>query len=508
MQLLTKRTDTNAMKVEWLTVFLASCLISISCFCGQQRLCADNSNAQSVSHVGAAEPTRAEWEDSGLDLAQWADAVGDKKLASFIRNWPLPDEVTQVDAQIIACIDKNTDSPDWLKDSSAPLWSAFMLLRQQRAHHFFERAKTEIEKQRNLSTRHHFKSSNEAIRLLVRVVREAPDHTFGRRALGYVRHEDQWVWPNAARQLRQQKEYSRKNGWTRNGKSTIASSSPSKLLLPKIVSPQATNTTKLFVSDHWNIQSTAGTVQTGDLAERLELTRFIWRQVFGGFVMTPAELNSRINGQARPRPTGSFKAILLAHREQYINSLRSLEPNVEKSLGMYWTPTQTAWFFDNQDSDRQTVKHEATHQLFAECWPTNPVAGSHHGIWAMEAAACYMESIVKTEFGFIVGGRDRGRVPAAKERLLDDSFFLPLRKLSKLSRIAMQNDPDLPKIYSQLSGLADFFMNGERGRYRDAFVEYLVQLYRGTAEYETLWKLCEKSPEELDDAYKRHLSSQ
>ncbi|MBT6644024.1 MAG: hypothetical protein HOB45_12880, partial [Planctomycetaceae bacterium] len=99
------------MKVEWLTVFLASCLISISCFCGQQRLCADNSNAQSVSHVGAAEPTRAEWEDSGLDLAQWADAVGDKKLASFIRNWPLPDEVTQVDAQIIACIDKNTDSP-------------------------------------------------------------------------------------------------------------------------------------------------------------------------------------------------------------------------------------------------------------------------------------------------------------------------------------------------------------------------------------------------------------
>jgi hypothetical protein len=154
------------------------------------------------------------------------------------------------------------------------------------------------------------------------------------------------------------------------------------------------------------------------------------------------------------------------------------------------------------------VEHEATHQLFAECWPTNPVAGSHHGIWAMEAAACYMESIVKTEFGFIVGGRDRGRVPAAKERLLDDSFFLPLRKLSKLSRIAMQNDPDLPKIYSQLSGLADFFMNGERGRYRDAFVEYLVQLYRGTAEYETLWKLCEKSPEELDDAYKRHLSSQ
>ena len=508
MQLLTKRTDTNAMKVEWLTVFLASCLISISCFCGQQRLCADNSNAQSVSHVGAAEPTRAEWEDSGLDLAQWADAVGDKKLASFIRNWPLPDEVTQVDAQIIACIDKNTDSPDWLKDSSAPLWSAFMLLRQQRAHHFFERAKTEIEKQRNLSTRHHFKSSNEAIRLLVRVVREDPDHKLGRRALGYVRDDDQWVWPNAARQRAQRKEYSSEKGWTRNGKSTMLRSSQSPSLLPNTLSPQSTNATELFVSDHWSIESTAGIAKAGDFAERLELTRFIWRQVFGGFVMTPAELNSRINGQARPRPASSSKAILLANREEYIDNLQSLEPNVGKSLGMYWTPTQTTWFFDSPDSDGQTVEHEATHQLFAECWPTNPVAGTHHGIWAMEAAACYMESIEKTEFGFIVGGRNSGRVPAAKERLLNDSFFLPLRQLAKLGRRTLQNEPDLPKIYSQLSGLADFFINGERGRYRDAFVEYLVRLYRGTAEHETLWKLCKKSPEELGEAYKRYLSSQ
>ena len=118
-----------------------------------------------------------------------------------------------------------------------------------------------------------------------------------------------------------------------------------------------------------------------------------------------------------------------------------------------------------------------------------------------------MESLKKTDFGFTAGGRRNGRVPAARARLLNDNYFIPLRQLSKLGRIALQNDPELPKIYSQLSGLADFFMNGERGRYRNAFVEYLVQLYRGTAEQETLWKLCQKSPEELDIAYKRYLSS-
>jgi hypothetical protein len=508
MQLLTKRTNTDTVKVKWLTVFRASCLITISCFCSQQRLLADNIDAQLVRHVGAEKPTDAEWKDCCLDIVQRADACGDTKLARFIRNWPLPDEVTQVDAQIIACIDKDTHGPGWLKESSRSLWSAFMLLRKQRAHHFFERAKTEIEKQRELSTRRHLKSSSEAIRLLVRVVREDPNHKLGRRALGYVRDDDQWVWPNAARQRAQRKEYSSENGWTRNGKSITLAAPQGPSVVPNILSPQSTNAIELFVSDHWNIESTAGIVKAGDFAERLELTRFIWRQVFGGFVMTPAEVNSRINGQARPRPASSSKAILLANREEYINNLQSLEPNVGKSLGMYWTPTQTTWFFDSPDSDEQTVEHEATHQLFAECWPTNPVAGNQHGIWAMEAAACYMESIVKTEFGFIVGGRNSGRVPAAKERLLTDSFFLPLRKLAKLGRKALQNEPELPKIYSQLSGLADFFINGEGGRYRDAFVEYLVRLYRGTAEHETLWKLCKKSPEELDNAYKRYLSSQ
>ena len=89
-------------------------------------------------------------------------------------------------------------------------------------------------------------------------------------------------------------------------------------------------------------------------------------------------------------------------------------------------------FFDNQDSDIRTVEHEATHQLFAECWPTSPTAGSRHGMWALEAAACYMESLKKTDFGFTAGGRRNGRVPAAMERLLDDNYFLPLENCQNL----------------------------------------------------------------------------
>ena len=487
------------MKVERPPVLLLFFLISIGFHC-LQRLHADS--GEFLKPVGAG------WNDCCSKIVREAQACGDQRLAAYIQNWPLPDELGPTQSQVIASIDKKLLKPAWLEKSSEHLWTDFVQLRQQRALYFFEIAKDEIQKQIRIPVRSGMQSSNDSVRLLVRVLRENPDHKMSRRALGYVKYRDQWVWPNVARQLTQKKEYSPEEGWLRNGKKTIQSSPQTSSLLTGRLSAQTSDTTQqLFHSDHWHIRSTAGAPHTAALAKQLELTRFIWRQVFGGFVLTPVELSRRIVGQARPRPTSLFKVVLLANREEYIDSLQSLEPDIGKTLGIYWTPTQTAWFFSSQDLDSRTVEHEATHQLFAESWPTSPLAGSKHGMWALEAAACYMESLQKTDFGFTVGGRQSGRVPAARERLLDDNFFLPLRQLSKLGRSALQNEPELPKIYSQLSGLADFFMNGEGGRYRNAFIEYLVQLYRGTAEQETLWKLCRRSPEELDTEYKRYLSS-
>ncbi len=494
-----KRNNAGATKVAWLPILFLFSLVSAGFHC-PQKLHADIGDHTNPIGVG--------WNDCCLEIVRDAQACGDERLAAYIENWPLPDELGPTQCQIIASIDKKLLKPAWLAKASESVWTDFVHLRQQRALYFFEKAKDEIQKQKKFRPRDGMQSSNDSMRLLVRVLRENPDHAMSRRALGYVRHGDQWVWPNVARQLTQKKEYSPDEGWLRNGKKTIQTSPQNSLAFPGSSRKQPSDTAlQLFHSDHWHIQSTAGLPHAAAIAKQLELTRFIWRQVFPGFVLTPVELSRRIVGQARPRPTSLFKVILLANREEYIDSLQPLEPNIGKTLGIYWTPTQTAWFFSNQDSGIQTVEHEATHQLFAESWPTSPLVGSKHGMWALEAAACYMESLTETDFGFTAGGRRNGRVPAARERLLDDNYFIPLRQLSKLGRSALQKEPELPKIYSQLSGLADFFMNGERGRYRNAFIEYLVQLYRGTAEQETLWKLCERSPEELDTAYKRYLSS-
>ena len=161
---------------------------------------------------------------------------------------------------------------------------------------------------------------------------------------------------------------------------------------------------------------------------------------------------------------------------------------------------------DADDTEISTVHHEATHQLFAETRKTSPLAGERCGFWAIEAAACYLESLQPTDYGWTLGGRDAGRAPAARERLVDDGFYVPLEELCGLGRRELQADDRLPQIYSQISGLADFFMNGEEGRHREAFVEYLARIYTGTVDPDTLPRLCGSSFADLDDAYRRHIA--
>jgi hypothetical protein len=153
-----------------------------------------------------------------------------------------------------------------------------------------------------------------------------------------------------------------------------------------------------------------------------------------------------------------------------------------------------------------TVHHEATHQLFGEMRKTSPLVGERCGFWAVEAAACFMESMQRTDFGWTLGGIDAGRAPAARQRLLEDDFYVPLAELTALGRTAFQARADLPPLYSQISGLADFFMTGLQGQYREAFVEYLVRIYTGSVDSDTLARLCKTDYATLDDEYRRHLS--
>ena len=474
-----------------------------------------------------------EFAASARDVVRRAEAGGFAKLAALVAAWQLPEEA---DRQFALAIPASAAAPDWL---TAPeerrLWDDFIAARKARAAEVFAHAVAAAAAHDRTPTREERsrpdteaapvpQRSCEVVRLLFRVLRDDPDHERARSAVGWIRRGRDWAWPEAARRLDKGEEFDAAFGWLPPGRMAryragerydrgrwlTADEDAARRDLP-------VERGRRFESDHWHILSPAPLEAAAAVAARLEEAFVVWRQVFATFDVEPAQLEKRLRGRGRIPPREPFAAVLCANRGQYAAELEKLEPTIGRTDGLYWPPTQTAWFFAAAGDDAAearpqplTVHHEATHQLFSEANPTLEKlaarAGERCGFWAIEAAACYMETIRPTEFGWTVGGRDAGRVPAARERLVEDGFSVPLAELTALGRADFQAHPRLPQVYSQIAGLADFFMNGDRGRWRESFVEYLGRVYAGTADPETLARLCRQKYPDLDAAYRRHLA--
>lgn len=467
-----------------------------------------------ASLAKAAEPlpTEAELDESfraaAVVLERRAEAAGSAPLATMIREWNLPAPAGKI---VIVAVPGAVASPPGIEPPPLrAVWDDFIAARRRRAEGLFAIALA--------ASRQHAKGPGfapggcEAIRLLARVLHDDPDHERGRRAGGWVKRADRWVWPEVARRLDKGEEYSAEFGWLPPGRQERYRtgerydrgtwiSAADEAARSRTLDRAAT-----FASDHWQIRTTAGLEAAARLAVELETTRLIWLQAFGVFQFEPAELERRFSGRGKAVAHEAFRGVVLADRAQYVAELEKLEPLIGKTNGLYWTPTRTSWFFVGSDQTPTTIHHEATHQLFAEMRKTSPLAGERCGFWAIEAAACFMESLAPTAHGWTLGGSDAGRAPAARQRLLEDGFYVPLDEVTSLGRQALQTDERLPQLYSQFSGLADFFMTGERGRYRDAFVEYLTRIYTGTVDPDTLARLCGRSYAELDEAYRHHMA--
>ena len=475
-----------------------------------------------------------EWVVVVAGLVRRAEAGGHGELVTFIRGWQLPEEGERQFILAIPGAAPDTALPDWLDTpAEQAIWEDFLAARRTRAAGTFALAVAAAQPQTTPSRRADPTAAErpllehqtaEAIRLLYRTLRDDPDHERAREAGGWVKRQGSWVWPEAARRLDKGEEYSPAFGWLPQGRQKRYAAGeryahgrwtkaddddrpPARR--PTNAPPTPRDIDKQgwkFASDHWQITTTAEEKAAAGLATQLEQAHDAWLQVFGGFQFEPAEWEQRLEGRGRQKALDAFTARLTADRQDYVAALEPLEPMIARTLGIYWTPTRTAWFFEGEGQEPTTVHHEATHQLFAEKRRTSPLAGERCGFWAIEAAACYMESLEPTPWGSTLGGRQAGRAPMARERLIDDGFHVPLSELTALGRRGFQSDERLPQIYSEISGLADFFMNGQRGRYRDAFVEYLVRIYTGTVDADTLSRLCRKSYAELDDEYRHHMA--
>jgi hypothetical protein len=99
------------------------------------------------------------------------------------------------------------------------------------------------------------------------------------------------------------------------------------------------------------------------------------------------------------------------------------------------------------------------------------------------------------------------RFLAARYRLLEDGFYVPLEDLVAMTMQDVQGDARISRLYSQAAGLAHFFMHAQGGRYRQPFVEYLSAIYAGRDQPATLVQLTGRRLDDLDREYREFMAA-
>ena len=350
-------------------------------------------------------------------------------------------------------------------------------------------------------------------------LRENPDHAHARRVLGYEKRNGRWLTPYGVRMADTAKTWHPEFGWIEPG-DVSRYDAGERRVGTRWMSTDEDAARRKDLKNGWQVRTDHFFVTTNHsleaavhLAARLERLHQVWRQVFAGFLLTEHEVRRLFAGERHPRrQVRPFRVYYHRDRDEYSAALARRQPRIAETLGIYFDRNHEAHFFAGEDDDSPTLYHESVHQLFYESRPAVKHVGELANFWIIEGVATYFESLTEHDdphagLYYTIGEQSAGRLPAARERLLDDGFYVPLAELARFGKSDLQRHPDLPKLYSQSAGLAAFLMDAESGRYREPLVRYLEAVYAGRDDAQTLSETTGLAYPELDAAYRRYMKS-
>ena len=143
--------------------------------------------------------------------------------------------------------------------------------------------------------------------------------------------------------------------------------------------------------------------------------------------------------------------------------------------------------------------------MFNESRKVIDTPGSKGNFWIIEGIAMLMESLHQEGGYWVIGGYQDDRMHAAQVRLLHDKFYVPLDEFTSYTQQRFQGDPRIATFYTQAAGLTHFLAFYDGGRYRDALMAFLLAIYTGKDDHETLSKLTGESYKTLDAKYREFI---
>ncbi|MBI3860785.1 MAG: hypothetical protein HY290_02695 [Planctomycetia bacterium] len=344
------------------------------------------------------------------------------------------------------------------------------------------------------------------------------DNVAARRILGFVRSGDEWVSAFEARMRKEKKVWTDNFAWLPEDQVERYQQGKRYTNRRWISAEKDADLHRDFANaweiktEHYRVRTNHSLEKGADLARKLEDFHELFFQMMGGFFNNSSEVQALFAGNAAKPGTRQPKQHVVHFyrtRDEYIATLKQLTKQpIEITKGIYFPDSGIAhFFFDPESDDDSTLYHEATHQLLSGSRPMTGEIGMKSDFWIIEGIACYMESFKRDGERFTVGDPQHGRLQAARMHFLNEGYYVPLREFTRMGMVAFQSikKPEIAMNYSQGAALAHFFMHYDDGRYREALIEHLSQMYspnKATRENpDSLEDLTGVAAEELDRQY-------
>ncbi len=456
--------------------------------------------AQAEELHRTAHELRAKYAAELGELAGWCEQRGLAEEARKTGSWLRPRDPNKL---YLPVLPNQIGRPQVPADAPADVveWdNRLTRLRRDQANALYELARRAIRSRR----------ASLAFDLVLAALHENPDHDAIRRLLGYQSYRGQWRTAYEVGKLRTGQVWHEKFGWL--PKSYVKRYEEGQRYFGgRWISAEEDARLHRDINSGWNVETEHYTIRTNhsieagvELGKRLEQLYGVWKQLFARFYLTESQVAALFAGgvRSRPAPLRRHAVVYFRNREDYHRSLRAAIPDIEISTGLYLEGMRRAYFFAGEDAD---VYHEATHQLFHESRQVARDVGRHRNFWIIEGVATYLETLRQENGYHVLGGFEGDRMQAARDRLLNDGFYVPLAEFTSYGMEDIKSDKRIATLYSQAAGLTHFLVHHDGGRYRDALVGYLTAVYSGRDDSGTLAQLTGASYSELDRQYRQFM---
>jgi hypothetical protein len=336
------------------------------------------------------------------------------------------------------------------------------------------------------------------------VLDRQPDQPEARRLLGYVVHEGGWARPFAVRQLKEGLVNHPVFGWVPAdwvphldaGRRPAPGVRGQKRVrwLPAAEADRLRSNWKnpwQIATEHFEVLTDVPLGEAIEFTRRLEAFYDLFFALMADVVGEQLPLARRfrspsLSADASYRP---HQVYYFATKEEYVEHLRpSAGADIDQSLGYYNPPRPgkgnraPAYFFRDLGGQlpvTATLYHEVSHQLLFETAGPNAYTRNVGNYWVFEGLGTYFETVTPQPDGSLeVGGPVGERLAAAV-----DSFaagrFTPLEAFVRLDQNRFNRDDKIHVNYQQAMALTVFLMQYRDSAYRDAFLDYVRDAYRG-----------------------------